>query len=401
MTAARLRTILAAALIAFGAAPALAQVSEPTRPAACADAATKDTWLASVTSTAGTISVTFVDPLPAASGSTLRLQVCNSAGSGNAVSWNPTELPAAGSTFTATAAGTTNTPVAPGTDYWVRIFADYGTGNSGSWHYIPTKAALVSNTGQSGNGHRTVNSIFSQAQAFTTGAHAAGYTLTDVGLSVSSWTNISVFTASIYSTTSGGEPDTALHVLTNPASPAGGAVNVFVAPESATLTASTTYALVVEGTAAAANVNILTAEDEDAGGASGWSIGDDRHWKQHPATSWSTGAQSLQIWVGATANTAAGTEPAITIAGGSAVTEGTAAEFTVTADAAPSANLTVNLTVSDAAGSDFVAAGDEGAKTVTIAANTTSATYSVPTQNDTTAESDGHVIVRVQPGTGY
>ena len=96
------------------------------------------------------------------------------------------------------------------------------------------------------------------------------------------------------------------------------------------------------------------------------------------------------------------TDPAITIvAGTSPVTEGTAAEFTVTADVAPSAALTVNLTVADASGSDFVAAGDEGSKTVAIAVNTTSATYSVATVGDTTDEPDGDVTVTVASGTGY
>ena len=48
------------------------------------------------------------------------------------------------------------------------------------------------------------------------------------------------------------------------------------------------------------------------------------------------------------------------------MTEGTAAVFTLTADRAPAADLTVNLTVSESSVSDYVAAGDEGSKTVTI-----------------------------------
>ena len=93
--------------------------------------------------------------------------------------------------------------------------------------------------------------------------------------------------------------------------------------------------------------------------------------------------------------------PTITISGGSAVTEGTAAEFTVTASTAPSAALTVSLTVSESANGDYVAATDEGSKTVTIAANAKSATYSVPTQGDSTDEPNGTVTVRVASGTDY
>ena len=87
--------------------------------------------------------------------------------------------------------------------------------------------------------------------------------------------------------------------------------------------------------------------------------------------------------------------------GGSPVTEGTAANFTVTANRAPATDLTVNLTVSEASGSDFVAAADEGAKTVTIAAAATAATYSVTTQADSADEPIGSVTVTVVAGTGY
>ncbi len=98
---------------------------------------------------------------------------------------------------------------------------------------------------------------------------------------------------------------------------------------------------------------------------------------------------------------AASTGPTITIAGGSAVTEGTAASFTVTASAAPSTNLTVNLTVSEAAGSDFVASSNEGADTVTIASGSTTATYTVDTVGDSTDEPNGSVTVAVTASTDY
>ena len=47
---------------------------------------------------------------------------------------------------------------------------------------------------------------------------------------------------------------------------------------------------------------------------------------------------------------------------------------------APTAALTVTLTVADDASSDFLASSDEGEKTVTIASGQTSATLTVPTQ---------------------
>ena len=93
--------------------------------------------------------------------------------------------------------------------------------------------------------------------------------------------------------------------------------------------------------------------------------------------------------------------PVVTIAGGAAVTEGGDAVFTLSADRAPSANLAVKVEVEDAPGSDFLAEGDEGAKTVTLGAGLTSATYTVPTQPDDADEPDGPVRATLGAGAGY
>ena len=95
--------------------------------------------------------------------------------------------------------------------------------------------------------------------------------------------------------------------------------------------------------------------------------------------------------------------PVVTIVPGtSPVTEGAGASFTVSAVPAPAANLTVNLRVADAPNADFVTPGNQGAgKTVTIAADTASATYTVPTAGDSTDEPNGPVTVTVESGSGY
>ncbi len=93
--------------------------------------------------------------------------------------------------------------------------------------------------------------------------------------------------------------------------------------------------------------------------------------------------------------------PTVTISGGTAVTEGTGAQFTVNASPSPTTNLTVDLTVADAGGSDFVAASNEGAKTVTIPAGQTSVTYTVPTTADAADELNGQVKVTVKGRQGY
>ena len=83
------------------------------------------------------------------------------------------------------------------------------------------------------------------------------------------------------------------------------------------------------------------------------------------------------------------------------VKEGGAASFTVSADRAPDADLTVALAVSEAAGSDYVAAADEGSQSVTIAKGTTKKTFSVATVDDAVDGPDGSVTVTLKDGAGY
>ena len=91
--------------------------------------------------------------------------------------------------------------------------------------------------------------------------------------------------------------------------------------------------------------------------------------------------------------------PELSITAGSAVTEGTAAGFTVNADIAPAADLTVNLDVATSDG--FAASNTTGSKTLTFRAGRTSESYTVSTQADTTDEPDGSVAVTLKGGTDY
>ncbi|MYG63708.1 MAG: hypothetical protein F4158_03900, partial [Synechococcus sp. SB0675_bin_7] len=84
------------------------------------------------------------------------------------------------------------------------------------------------------------------------------------------------------------------------------------------------------------------------------------------------------------------------------IAEGADAAFTVTANRAPETDLTVKLTVSEASGSDFVAANHEGAATVTIPKGKTEAAFMVATVDDELDEPDGMVMVRLAGnGGGY
>ena len=111
---------------------------------------------------------------------------------------------------------------------------------------------------------------------------------------------------------------------------------------------------------------------------------------------WGPMAEALECLEGASP-----TDPEITVTGGSAITEGGDAVFTVSASPAPAANLTVSLTVTDAGTSDFLAQSEEGTRTVTISAGQTSATLTVATEEDSTDEGDGSVTATVGSATGY
>ena len=89
--------------------------------------------------------------------------------------------------------------------------------------------------------------------------------------------------------------------------------------------------------------------------------------------------------------------------GSSTISEGEAARFRVSRTGSTTAPLSVNLEVREnqAEGQDFVAAGNEGNKTITIPAGQDSALYTVPTDNDDMDEANGSITVTVETGTGY
>ncbi len=94
--------------------------------------------------------------------------------------------------------------------------------------------------------------------------------------------------------------------------------------------------------------------------------------------------------------------PAVSIAAKAAsVTEGGDAAFTLTADRAPDADLTVTLSVAETGDGDHVAAADEGPATATIAKGATEAVFSVATVDDDVDEPDGSVTVTLKDGGGY
>ncbi|MDE0673887.1 MAG: putative Ig domain-containing protein, partial [bacterium] len=86
----------------------------------------------------------------------------------------------------------------------------------------------------------------------------------------------------------------------------------------------------------------------------------------------------------------------VSVTSGGDITEGASAQFTVTANPAPSAPLTVNLTV----GQEGQYGAVTGTQTVTVPTSG-SATFTVSTTDDETHESDGSISVTVDAGGGY
>ena len=172
-----------------------------------------------------------------------------------------------------------------------------------------TAAALVGNTGQSGDaGHDLGSAGAKRAQAFTTGTSRAGYALASVGIEFGEVSDPSSAPSDLEVTLNadgGGVPGDALCTLIAPASLSERSVNTLAAPASGTtcpaLVKETTYFVVVErvrvtGSGAIA-VSGTASGSEDTGAAEGWSIADGSaaYSPQAAAQGWASDAFSYRI----------------------------------------------------------------------------------------------------------
>ncbi len=85
--------------------------------------------------------------------------------------------------------------------------------------------------------------------------------------------------------------------------------------------------------------------------------------------------------------------------GSTAVIEGSPVSFTLTAAPPPTADLAVNVSLSESGSGSFLAAS--GARTVTIPASARTAALSAATHNDSVDEPHGSVTATVEAGSGY
>ena len=135
------------------------------------------------------------------------------------------------------------------------------------------QTTYVSNLNQTSGG---ISGGTRYAQTFTTGADSGGYALGTVEVYLGGDVTTDPPTAAIYSTSGGdSNPDTLLYPLTSPTTFTASAANIFTAPPNTTLSASTTYAIVLEYTSNARLVR--TSSDSEDEAETGWSIGNAYH----------------------------------------------------------------------------------------------------------------------------
>ncbi len=164
-----------------------------------------------------------------------------------------------------------------------------------------TSVNLVSNTGQA-TGRSFLNFNHDVALGFTTGSATDGYTLTSVQIAFDAGTVPSVqYEVRINNATAGGGVGgTSLGTLENPAGLVDG-LNLFEASGTGIeLDASTSYFVFIDFTAHGTgglvhNVLLTLSDDEDSGGAAGWSLSDSAVERLSPTDPWTDVSQGNPV----------------------------------------------------------------------------------------------------------
>ena len=174
-----------------------------------------------------------------------------------------------------------------------------------------TAISLISNTGQTGGDSGGLHT-FDHAQAFTTGANAAGYTLTGVDIDFFAYSGDNSYPVSIWTEVSG-SPGVSVDNLTSPSSLTDTALNSYTT-SGIDLAASTTYFVHVDSSSGVANhLENTASNDEDSGGQSGWSIADDSVYRARASTTgpWVSYINSKRIAIKGYAKTGTNTAPTV------------------------------------------------------------------------------------------
>ena len=161
------------------------------------------------------------------------------------------------------------------------------------------QTTLVSNVGQTRSGSLGLDT-HEGAQAFTTGDNSAGYTVTSVGLDMSSGADHTInFTVGIWTNSDSNLPGSSLVTLMQPASLILG-VNEFTT-SGIELAANTTYWVVVDSTGGGSVQWEGTASDSEDSTASGWSIADESYDRSYDGDTWSSYTDPFKFRVNGTA----------------------------------------------------------------------------------------------------
>ena len=176
--------------------------------------------------------------------------------------------------------GSPDSPGATGRNCWFRRLAAAGfLVVLAALLALPLQAqaqtTLVSNLGQAADSSADFNR--SAAQRFTTGSNLGGYTLSSVEIKTEDSDSFSMF---VCETDGSGFPMATCTSLTAPGSFASGTL-VFNAPAGTTLSAGTTYTVVATpgGGTVTLTLDATTADAEDTGGATGWTLADAYDWR--------------------------------------------------------------------------------------------------------------------------
>ena len=160
----------------------------------------------------------------------------------------------------------------------------------------PEAVELVSNIDQSGIYPGNLSEDV--AQAFTTGSHAGGYTLTGVDLKLGG-SGPPAYTVSVHADSSG-DLGGSLGVLTKPSMPSSIKVVRFGAPGSGIdLEPKTTYWVVLDSSGNGTNIGLraTSSTGEDGGAAAGWTIANQSLFRDFDQSFWRGRTTSVRIAV--------------------------------------------------------------------------------------------------------
>ena len=302
-----------------------------TPPAQSTDATLSGLTATSSDSASGTFSALTLTPVFAAATTSYSASVANSI---THVKLTPTvnhagasvEVGKQGQTLTAVGSGSASAAIAldeGANPITVKVTAQDGTSTATYTVTVtraasttpPAGAALVSNLGQTEGSNPNFSGNVA-TQGFTTGSNAGGYTLTSIEMKLTVTGTLTsgeraTIRAQLWSDSSG-KPGTKTVDLTVPSSVTAGAV-AFAAPAGTTLSASTTYHLVVYTTGSLSKLGWRSTPSnaEDSGAATGWSIANFSYYQANrnvpdSGASWTANSSIPQIRVNGAAVSGSG-----------------------------------------------------------------------------------------------